>query len=86
MSSKKSREKATPIKGQLTIRVIKGVDIKAGKSIFGDADPYVMMTIGSRTKKTSGTTTTITTTTTIIMIIIITIISMRTRWYEPNME
>jgi len=41
-----------PIKGQLTIKVIKGVEIKY-RSIFGTADPYVSLQIGDDIKKTS---------------------------------
>ena len=41
-----------PIKGQLTIKVIKGVEIKY-RSIFGQADPYVSLSIGDDIKKTS---------------------------------
>merc|ERR1719326_1908892 len=34
--------------GQLTIRCVKGVDLKAGQGMFGKADPYCKITIGTQ--------------------------------------
>lgn len=40
--------------GKLTIRCIKGVELKAGQTMMVKADPYVKLTIGSQTFQTKA--------------------------------
>lgn len=37
---------------RLTVSIIKGDDIKAGRSLFGKADPYVLISVGDKLQKT----------------------------------
>ena len=37
---------------RLVITIIKGDDIKSGKSLFGKADPYVLVSVGEKLEKT----------------------------------
>jgi hypothetical protein len=45
---------ATPIRpyGKLILKCIQGIDLKAGQGVFGKADPYLKLTIGSQVKVT----------------------------------
>jgi hypothetical protein len=44
---------ANSIIGNLTVRILRGVEIKTGKSIFGLADVYAVLVIGNQTKRTA---------------------------------
>lgn len=37
-----------PVFGQLIVKVVKGVDLKSGQTMFGKADPYAKVTIGQQ--------------------------------------
>jgi len=40
---------AAPVFGQLMVKVVKGVDLKGGQTMFGKADPYAKVSIGQQT-------------------------------------
>ena len=48
-----SKQKAPAIEPQLVITIIRGVAIRSGKSLFGNADPYVICSLGDEDRKTS---------------------------------
>lgn len=39
---------AAPVFGQLLVKVVKGVDLKGGQTMFGKADPYAKATVGQQ--------------------------------------
>ena len=39
--------------GKLTVKILRGENIKTGKSIFGAADPYAVLVIGGQKKQTT---------------------------------
>ena len=39
---------SAPVFGTLMLKIVKGVDLKAGQTMFGKADPYAKATIGGQ--------------------------------------
>ena len=43
---------SAPVFGSLLVKVVRGIDLKAGQTMFGKADPYAKVTIGTQSFST----------------------------------
>lgn len=43
---------SAPVFGSLLVKVVRGIDLKAGQTMFGKADPYAKVTIGQQSFST----------------------------------